>query len=98
VTPTGSTSRDATFGGCRADRVFPSPRAARAAIAQLMWVARPGARVVTIDPDFETGIVDAPERELTRRLLNLNYDSYRNSWIGRHTRPATRIMMQCSRR
>lgn len=76
----------ATFDGCRADRVFHHLERPEQAMAELVRVAGPGARVVTIDPDFETGIVDAPDRVLTRRLLNLNCDSYRNGWMGRHLR------------
>jgi ubiquinone/menaquinone biosynthesis C-methylase UbiE len=75
---------EATFDGCRADRVFHHLERPAQALAELVRVARPGARVVTIDPDFETGIVDAPDRALTRRLLNLNCDSYRDGWMGRH--------------
>jgi hypothetical protein len=56
------------------------------AMAELVRVARSGARLVTIDPDFETAIVDAPDPALTRTLLNLNCDSYRNGQIGRHMR------------
>ena len=77
---------DAAFDGCRADRVFHHLEQPERAMAEVVRVARPGARVVTIDPDFETGIVDAPDRALTRRLLNLNCDSYRNGWMGRHMR------------
>jgi ubiquinone/menaquinone biosynthesis C-methylase UbiE len=77
---------DATFDGCRADRVFHHLERPEQAMAELVRVARPGAHVVTIDPDFETGIVDAPDPALTRRLLNLNCDSYRNGWMGRHMR------------
>ncbi len=76
----------ATFDGCRADRVFHHLERPEQAMAELVRVARPGGRVVTIDPDFETGIVDASDPALTRRLLNLNCDRYRNGWIGRHMR------------
>jgi ubiquinone/menaquinone biosynthesis C-methylase UbiE len=76
----------ATFDGCRADRVFHHLERPEQALAELVRVARPGARVVTVEPDFETGIVDAPDPALTRRLLNLNCDSDRNGWMGRHMR------------
>jgi len=77
---------DGTFDGCRADRVFHHLERPEQAMAELVRVARSGARLVTIDPDFETAIVDAPDPELTRTLLNLNCDSYRNGRIGRHMR------------
>ena len=75
-----------TFDGCRADRVFHHLEQPAGVMAELVRVVRPNARVVTIDPDLETGIVDAPDRKLTRTLLNLNCDSYRNGWIARHMR------------
>jgi ubiquinone/menaquinone biosynthesis C-methylase UbiE len=75
---------DATFDGCRADRVFHHLERPDRALAELTRVARSGARVVTIDPDFETGIVDSTDLALTRTLLNLNSDSYVNGWMGRH--------------
>jgi ubiquinone/menaquinone biosynthesis C-methylase UbiE len=74
------------FDGCRADRVFHHMVKPEQGMAELVRVARSGARVVTIDPDFETAIVDAPDPALTRTLLNLNCDSYRNGQIGRHMR------------
>jgi ubiquinone/menaquinone biosynthesis C-methylase UbiE len=77
---------DETFDGCRADRVFHHMERPEQALAELVRVARPGARLVLIDPDFETGVVDAPDPALTRTLLNLNCDSYRNGRIGRHLR------------
>jgi ubiquinone/menaquinone biosynthesis C-methylase UbiE len=77
---------DEMFDGCRADRVFHHIERPEQAMAELVRVARSGARLVTIDPDFETGIVDAPDPALTRMLLNLNCDSYRNGRIGRHMR------------
>jgi ubiquinone/menaquinone biosynthesis C-methylase UbiE len=77
---------DEMFDGCRADRVFHHMERPAQAMAELVRVARSGARLVTIDPDFETAIVDAPDPVLTRTLLNLNCDSYRNGRIGRHMR------------
>jgi ubiquinone/menaquinone biosynthesis C-methylase UbiE len=74
------------FDGCRADRVFHHMEKPEQGMAELVRVARSGARVVTIDPDFETATVDAPDPALTRTLLNLNCDSYRNGRIGRHMR------------
>lgn len=74
---------DDTFDGCRADRVFHHLERPRQAFAELVRVARPGARVVVLEPDFETALVDAPDRVLTRQLLNLNCDTYQHGWMGR---------------
>jgi phage gp46-like protein len=46
-------------------------------------VTRPGGRLILFDPDFETAIVDAPDRDLTRRLLNFYCDGYQDGWMGR---------------
>jgi ubiquinone/menaquinone biosynthesis C-methylase UbiE len=74
---------DGTFDGCRADRVFHHLEQPRQALAELVRVARPGARVVTGEPDFETAIVDSPDRRVTRAILNVNCDAYQNGWMGR---------------
>ncbi len=52
-------------------------------MSELVRVTRPGGRVVVFEPDFETAIVDAPDRALTRRLLNAFCDGYRDGWMGR---------------
>jgi ubiquinone/menaquinone biosynthesis C-methylase UbiE len=74
---------DATFDACRADRVFHHLEHPRRALGELVRVARPGGRVLLFDPDFETAVVDAPDRALTRRLLNSFCDGYRDGWMGR---------------
>lgn len=74
---------DATFEACRADRVFHHLEHPRQAMGELVRVARPGGRLVLFDPDFETAVVDAPDRALTRRLLNTFCDGYRDGWMGR---------------
>jgi ubiquinone/menaquinone biosynthesis C-methylase UbiE len=74
---------DASFGRCRADRVFHHLEHPRQAFGELMRVTRPDGRVLLFDPDFETAIVDAPDRTLTRRLLNAYCDGFRDGWMGR---------------
>ncbi len=74
---------DATFDACRADRVFHHLDHPRQALGELLRVARPDGRVLLFDPDFETAIVDAPDRALTRRLLNYFCDGFQDGWMGR---------------
>jgi len=74
---------DATFDACRADRVFHHLEHPCQAFGELLRVVRPGGRILLFDPDFETAIVDAPDRALTRRLLNFYCDGYRDGWMGR---------------
>jgi ubiquinone/menaquinone biosynthesis C-methylase UbiE len=74
---------DAQFDGCRADRVLHHLEDPARALAEMVRVARPGAAVVTVDPDFDTVAIDAPDRELTRRFVHALCDSYRHGWMGR---------------
>jgi SAM-dependent methyltransferase len=74
---------DASFDVCRADRVFHHLEHPRQAFGELLRVTRSGGRVLLFDPDFETAIVDAPDRALTRRLLNFYCGGYRDGWMGR---------------
>jgi ubiquinone/menaquinone biosynthesis C-methylase UbiE len=74
---------DAAFNVCRADRVFHHLEQPRQAFGELFRVTRPGGRLLLFDPDFETAIVDAPDRDLTRRLLNFYCDGYQDGWMGR---------------
>ena len=74
---------DGSFDGCRADRVFMHLDDPRRALAEMVRVARAGARVVVSEPDWETLVVDVPARALTRTVLNAGCESYRDGWIGR---------------
>jgi ubiquinone/menaquinone biosynthesis C-methylase UbiE len=74
---------DATFDRCRADRVFHHLEQPHRAFAELLRVTRSDGQVLLFDPDFETAIVDAPDRQLTRRLLNFYCDGFRDGWMGR---------------
>jgi ubiquinone/menaquinone biosynthesis C-methylase UbiE len=74
---------DNSFDGCRAERVFAYLHNPRQALAEIIRVARPGAPIVIVDPDLEALVVDAPDRAITRKLLNFFCDSFPNAWVGR---------------
>ncbi len=74
---------DNTFDGCRADRVFQHLKEPKQALSEMIRVARPGARIVINDPDWETLVVDIPNKSLTRRVLNYFCDETQNGWCGR---------------
>jgi ubiquinone/menaquinone biosynthesis C-methylase UbiE len=75
-----------TFDGCRAERVFVHLSCPEQALAEMVRVARHGARVVVFDLDWETLVVDAPDRSITRKLLNFLCDGSGSRWIGRQLR------------
>lgn len=75
-----------SFDGCRAERMFVHLRDPDRALAEMVRVARTGARIVVFDVDWETLVVDVPGRAITRRLLNFYCDSSGSRWIGRQLR------------
>lgn len=74
---------DNTFDGCRADRVFQHLADPRRALAEMVRVARHGARVVVCDPDWELIAIDAGDRATTRKIVNFVCDSVPDGWMGR---------------
>jgi ubiquinone/menaquinone biosynthesis C-methylase UbiE len=73
-----------SFDGCRSDRTFMHLRHPQQALSEMVRVARPGAQVIVFEVDFETLVVDAPDRKLARKVINAWCDSVRNGWLGRH--------------
>jgi ubiquinone/menaquinone biosynthesis C-methylase UbiE len=74
---------DETFTGCRIDRVLVHVDDPLRTVSEMVRVLRPGGRLVAFDFDWETLIVDAPDRALTRRLFNFFCDQGADRWIGR---------------
>jgi ubiquinone/menaquinone biosynthesis C-methylase UbiE len=74
---------DNTFDCCRADRVFQHLKEPKKALSEMIRVARQGARIVVSEPDWETFVVDMPNKPLTRRILNYFCDETQNGWCGR---------------
>jgi SAM-dependent methyltransferase len=65
---------DASFDGCWADRVFQHLADPAAALAELIRVTRPGGRIVVVDPDYDTQVVEVADQELARRVLRFRAD------------------------
>jgi hypothetical protein len=49
----------------------------------MLRVLRPGGMLACVEFDYEGIVVDAPDRALTRRLVQLVADSVPSPWIGR---------------
>lgn len=55
-----------------------------ATLAEMVRVVRPGGRVLSVDQDGDTWVLDHPDRELTRRIVRFNSDQrYADGWTGR---------------
>jgi ubiquinone/menaquinone biosynthesis C-methylase UbiE len=74
---------DATFDVCRAARLLEHLPDAGQALAEMARVTRRGGRVVVFDLDWDTLIIDHPDKETTRTIVLSYSDSIRNGWIGR---------------
>lgn len=74
---------DSFFDGVREDRALQHIGRPQEVIQEMFRVLRPGGRFVSFEPDWELFIIDGPDREMTRKILNFWADSFMNGWIGR---------------
>lgn len=74
---------DATFDGCRAERVLIHSEDPTRALAEMARVTRLGGMVVVTEPDLEALTYHASQHELMRRLTLWHCDRVRNGRIGR---------------
>jgi ubiquinone/menaquinone biosynthesis C-methylase UbiE len=75
---------DDTFDCACAARVLLHAQDPQAILGEMRRVVKPGGRVMVMDWDFETVVVDHPNRELTRRLLHWRNDHHGgDNWSGR---------------
>jgi ubiquinone/menaquinone biosynthesis C-methylase UbiE len=74
---------DGTFDVCRAARVLEHLDDPSGALAEMARVTRPDGRIVVFDFDWDTLIVDHPDKQTTRDVVLTYSDSIRNGWIGR---------------
>lgn len=78
--------KNASFDGCRIDRVLQHITEAGTAINEMARVLRPGGVLVAFDSDWETLTIDSKDRSLTRTVLNAWCDRFPSGWIGRRMR------------
>jgi ubiquinone/menaquinone biosynthesis C-methylase UbiE len=74
---------DGVFDGCRADRIFQHLTDPPKALGELVRVVRQGAPIVISEPDWDTVVIDTPDRGLFRRLVAYDADRHPQGWIGR---------------
>jgi ubiquinone/menaquinone biosynthesis C-methylase UbiE len=74
---------DNSFDGCYADGVFEILPDPHQALAEMVRVLRPGGRLVIPGPDAEGSVIDAADRDVTRRFIHFMSDHESNGWIGR---------------
>jgi ubiquinone/menaquinone biosynthesis C-methylase UbiE len=75
---------DESFDACRADRIFMHLESPPQALHEMVRVTRRGGRVLVYEVDFETLTVDVSDRLVTRKIVNVWCDGFRNGWLGRH--------------
>jgi ubiquinone/menaquinone biosynthesis C-methylase UbiE len=74
---------DAAFDVCRAARVLEHLADARGALAEMVRVTRPDGRIVVFDFDWDTLVIDHPDREVTRTVVQTYADAIANGRVGR---------------
>jgi SAM-dependent methyltransferase len=75
---------DGAFDVCRAARVLEHLADARGALAEMVRVTRRDGRIVVFDFDWDTLVIDHPDREVTRTVVQTYADAIQNGRVGRH--------------
>lgn len=74
---------DASFDACRTDRVLQHLSRPARAVSEMVRVLRSGGRLVALEPDTGGLMIDAPDREVTRKITDFRGNVVRSGWIGR---------------
>ncbi|GCE07460.1 methyltransferase domain-containing protein [Dictyobacter aurantiacus] len=73
---------DNTFDRCYSDKTFQHLPQPELALSELIRVIRPGGRLVIVDPDHETHVLDTPYPEVTRRFFHFRSSGIRQPDIA----------------
>jgi ubiquinone/menaquinone biosynthesis C-methylase UbiE len=79
---------DGTFDVCRAERLLEHLPDAGRALAEMVRVTRSGGRIVVFDFDWDTLIVDHPDKATTRTIV-LSYSRLDAERVDRSAAPAS---------
>lgn len=82
---------DDHFDACQAQTLLGHVRDPLPVIAELVRVTRPGGRVVLLDLDQGSTVLDHPDRATTAAVLQSFADGFANGWAGRQLR---RLLLQ----
>lgn len=74
---------DSTFDGVWCERTLQHVNDPARVIQESRRVLSDGGRMVLIDSDWETFVINHPDRALTRKILNSFCDSIAHGWSGR---------------
>lgn len=79
---------DATFDGCRTERVLQYLADPSRGLAEMVRVTKPGGRIVASEVDWETLVRDLPgvDRDLQRRTVRALSEAVGEGWMGRQLR------------
>ncbi len=74
---------DGSFDATRSERLFQHLDDPNPTLDEMIRVTRSGGRVSVLDPDWETVVIDSPDRSVTRKILSASLDTHVNPWSGR---------------
>jgi ubiquinone/menaquinone biosynthesis C-methylase UbiE len=74
---------DAAFDAVRSSRLLCHLQEPRLALTEMIRVLRPGGHLVIIEPDHDTLVIAAPQRETTRKIVSHFSDGFRHGRTGR---------------
>jgi len=74
---------EATFDGCRAERILVHSADPARVVGEMLRVVRPSGRVVVTEPDLDALVFHAARLDVVRTLTRWHSDGVRNGTIGR---------------